>query len=94
MKNNNKYDTLIIGAGVSGLMAAYIIAMQGQQVCVVEKSDHPGGRVACKEIDGEVLQHGAMWVHDSTHPVMMSLASEGQYQQYNSSNKLLSFNNF
>lgn len=36
-----KYDYLIIGSGISGLVSAIIMAQQGFRVAVVEKADHP-----------------------------------------------------
>ncbi|MEM1304336.1 MAG: NAD(P)-binding protein, partial [Planctomycetota bacterium] len=37
------YDTLIIGAGMSGLAAGIRLAMYDQRVCIVEKHYSVGG---------------------------------------------------
>lgn len=37
------YDTIIIGAGLSGLTAASLCAKRGLKVAVIDKSQHPGG---------------------------------------------------
>ena len=37
------YDTIIIGAGLSGLTAASLLAKRGLNVAVIDKSRHPGG---------------------------------------------------
>lgn len=38
----NNCDTLIIGAGAAGLMAAIQCAQRGQSVTLLEKMDRPG----------------------------------------------------
>ncbi|MBN2872366.1 MAG: protoporphyrinogen oxidase [Halothiobacillaceae bacterium] len=38
-------DTLIVGAGVSGLSAGFSLAREGKSVTVLEADDHPGGNV-------------------------------------------------
>lgn len=39
----NKYDTIIIGGGLGGLLSAYILAKEGQKVCVLEQHHTVGG---------------------------------------------------
>jgi len=41
----NQYDVLIIGAGASGLMAAYMAAQRGRSVVVVEKANKVGKKI-------------------------------------------------
>jgi phytoene dehydrogenase-like protein len=41
----NKYDTIIIGAGHNGLVAAAYLAKQGKKVLVIERRDIVGGQV-------------------------------------------------
>jgi len=43
---NNQKSTAIIGGGMTGLSAAYDLAMQGNEVTVYEASDHVGGLAA------------------------------------------------
>ncbi len=38
-----KYDAIVIGAGLSGLAAGIRIAMFGKKVCLLEKHSIPGG---------------------------------------------------
>jgi len=40
---NNNYDTIIIGAGMSGLAAGIRLAMFDKKVCIVESHSIPGG---------------------------------------------------
>ncbi len=37
------YDTIIIGAGLSGLTSASLLAKRGLKVAVIDRSQHPGG---------------------------------------------------
>lgn len=41
-----KYDIIIIGAGVSGLMSAAVFGRLGYRVCVLEMDARPGGYIA------------------------------------------------
>lgn len=46
-----KCDVIVVGAGLSGLAAAYTMAKQGLNVIVIERGDYPGG----KNVMGGVL---------------------------------------
>lgn len=48
----------IIGAGISGLTAAYYLEQSGYEVNIIEKSDRVGGRVKTDVVDGFLLDHG------------------------------------
>src|SRR6478735_5296008 len=48
----------IVGAGLSGLSAALQLAGRGRAVTVIERDDHPGGRVGRAEISGYRLDTG------------------------------------
>ena len=39
-----KFDTIVVGAGLAGLAAAYTLAVQGLEVLVIEKGDYPGAK--------------------------------------------------
>jgi protoporphyrinogen/coproporphyrinogen III oxidase len=51
------FDTIILGAGLSGLTTAYHLTKQGYRVLVLEKNDRPGGAVLSQSI-GEFLCEG------------------------------------
>lgn len=50
-KQEPKY-CIVIGAGVAGLASAIRLAHKGYQVTVVERADHPGGKLHTIEKDG------------------------------------------
>ena len=56
-------DTLIIGAGVSGLTAASLLTRAGRSVTVLEARDRIGGRVHSERAAGKVTDLGASWIH-------------------------------
>lgn len=56
-------DTLIIGAGVSGLAAARLVTRAGRRVVVLEARDRVGGRTFSDRSDGHVTDRGASWIH-------------------------------
>lgn len=50
--------TLVIGAGIAGLIAAHDLAKAGHRVTVLESTPHPGGRAQTKREDGFALNQG------------------------------------
>lgn len=55
------FDTLIVGAGISGLLAATQLQSAGQRVVILEKGRGFGGRMATRRMDDAVLDHGAQF---------------------------------
>ncbi|MBY4130272.1 FAD-dependent oxidoreductase [Rhodococcus fascians] len=56
-------DTIVVGAGISGLTAARILHGAGRRVLVLEARDRVGGRVWTVRADGDILDAGASWIH-------------------------------
>ncbi len=59
----SRYDTIVVGAGVSGLTAARLLVGAGQRVLVLEARDRIGGRTWTDRTDGRVTDLGASWIH-------------------------------
>lgn len=53
-----KYDVLVIGAGVAGLAAAQRLQDRGRSVVVLEASERVGGRITSDDIDGFIVDRG------------------------------------
>ncbi|GAA1221774.1 NAD(P)/FAD-dependent oxidoreductase [Rhodoglobus aureus] len=57
------FDTIVVGAGVSGLTAARFLAQAGHSVVVLEARDRIGGRTWTERSDGIISDRGASWIH-------------------------------
>lgn len=58
-----QFDTIIVGAGVSGLTAARLLARAGKRVVVLEARDRIGGRTHAAREGDRVTDLGASWIH-------------------------------
>lgn len=69
---------LVVGAGLSGLLAAQRLQKTGWEVTVIDKGRGVGGRMATRRFDGAVFDHGAQFftVRDPRFAVMV-----GEWQQ-------------
>src|SRR5687768_14110463 len=58
--SNPTFDAVVIGAGAGGLFAAARLAKQGYRTLVVERLDKVGGRASTTDIDGFMVNDGAI----------------------------------
>jgi renalase len=61
MAQKNTRTCLIIGAGMSGLMAALKLQESGIQSILIDKGRSVGGRMATRRIDSALFDHGAQF---------------------------------
>lgn len=54
----DKYDVIVIGSGLGGLLTAYTLSKEGFKVCVLEKNDRVGGCIQSFVRDGVVFNTG------------------------------------
>jgi oxygen-dependent protoporphyrinogen oxidase len=66
---------IIVGAGVSGLAAAYRLKQRGFEVTVLEATDHVGGKTTAYRRDGFTLNSGAT-VLGASYDAMLAIARE------------------
>jgi len=63
---STRFDVIVIGAGVSGVAAARLLADAGRRVVVLEARDRIGGRLHTERADGRVTDVGGSWIHGIT----------------------------
>jgi monoamine oxidase len=87
-------DVIIVGAGLSGMIAARKVLEAGLKPLVLEADERVGGRILTQEVlPGVPVELGAQWIGD-THERMFRLASElgvetfGQYDKGETSYEL------
>lgn len=68
-------DVVVVGAGLSGLVAARKLEARGARVAVVEARDRIGGKLASTTVEGVVVDLGASWFGGSDRRIR-SLAAE------------------
>ncbi|HAJ34461.1 MAG TPA: FAD-dependent oxidoreductase [Chloroflexi bacterium] len=61
MSDTHHSDVLIIGAGMSGLMAASVLVAAGRRVTLLDKGRSVGGRLATRRIGAGRADHGAQF---------------------------------
>ena len=65
-------DILIIGAGITGLIAGYHLNKAGREILIVDKSRGVGGRMATRRIGDASFDHGANFLY-ATDPEIIPI---------------------
>ena len=82
-RNREKYDLLIVGAGLYGALSAWKARQEGRRCLVIDRRPHPGGNLYCDKIEGiNVHTYGPHIFHTSNKKV------------WDFVNSLVPFNNF
>lgn len=61
-----RWDAIVVGAGIAGLVAAARVGGHGRRVLVLDKSRGVGGRMATRRVGGAVCDHGAQFFTQRT----------------------------
>lgn len=81
-----QYDYLLVGSGLYAGVFAYIARKHGKTCLVLEKRDHIGGNIYCKEIEGiQVHQYGAHIFHTSNREVWNFVNGLTEFNRYTNS---------
>lgn len=77
-------DVVVIGAGPSGLTAAYELSKAGKTVTILEARDRVGGRTWTQTIDGAMLEIGGQWISPDQTELLELLEELGleTFQRY------------
>src|SRR6187549_3879571 len=66
---------VVVGAGISGLVAARALQRAGVEVVVVEGRDRIGGRTHTIDLAGAAVDLGGSWIHDGAGSPMLPLVN-------------------
>lgn len=59
---NNKFDIIIIGAGIGGLVSAALAAKYRKKVLIVDKNPFPGGYISSISQNGFIFDRGIIFI--------------------------------
>lgn len=76
MAGSQLLDTLIVGAGISGLVAARRCQERGHRILVLEKSKGLGGRMATRRDGDATYDHGAQFIKLSSAQILAQFPLE------------------
>lgn len=81
-----KYDYLIVGAGLFGAVFAHEAKKVGKRCLVIDKRDHRGGNIYCEDIAGiHVHKYGAHIFHTDNKEVWDYVNSFVEFNRYTNS---------
>ena len=86
MNNMEKYDYLVVGAGLFGAVFAYRARMAGRRCIIIDKRPHTGGNLYCEQVEGiNVHKYGAHIFHTSDKGVWQFVNSIVEFNRYTNS---------
>ena len=74
-------SVLVVGAGITGLSAALLLARRGVDVDVWEADDEPGGILAPVDFQGIPFDRGSHRVHPESHPLLRKLTEAEDWEE-------------
>ena len=83
MSSVKAYDYLIVGSGLFGSVFAHEAKKRGKKSLIIDKRDHAGGNVYCKEVEGiNVHQYGAHIFHTNDKQIWDYVNSFVEFNRY------------
>lgn len=80
------YDYLIVGSGLFGSIFAHEANKRGKKCLVIDKRNHIGGNIYCKEVEGiNVHEYGAHIFHTSNKEVWNYVNQFAEFNRYTNS---------
>ena len=84
--SNQKYDFLIVGAGLFGCMFAHMATQRGKKCLVIDKRPHLGGNLYCEQREGiHVHRYGAHIFHTNSKRVWDFVNSLVEFNRFTNS---------
>ena len=82
----NTYDYLIVGSGLFGAVFAHEATKAGKKCLVIDKREHAGGNVYCKEMEGiNVHWYGAHIFHTNDKDIWDYVNQFTEFNRYTNS---------
>lgn len=91
MNADQALDVIVVGAGVSGLVAARQLVAAGASVRVLEARDRVGGRTSSQRLGGDTVDLGGQWLghgHERAYRLVADLGL-ATFRQYEHGKKLI-----
>lgn len=86
MRNKRDYDYLIVGSGLFGSVFAREATNRGKKCLVIDKRNHKGGNVHCKQMEGiNVHMYGAHIFHTNDKKIWDYVNSFVEFNRYTNS---------
>src|SRR5699024_9561850 len=88
---SNKWDVIVVGAGIAGLTAAAVARRAGKRVLVYEARDRVGGRARTHEVADGVVDMGSTWFWPNERLIAELVEQHGvqTFDQYTADDVLL-----
>lgn len=84
--STQKYDFLIVGAGLFGCIFAHLATQRGKKCLVIDKRPHLGGNLYCEHLEGiHVHRYGAHIFHTNSKRVWDFVNSIVEFNRYTNS---------
>ncbi|KAA8483556.1 UDP-galactopyranose mutase [Arcticibacter tournemirensis] len=81
-----QYDYLIVGSGLFGAVFAHEMTKAGKKCLVIDKRNHAGGNIYCKEISGiNVHWYGAHIFHTNDRKIWDYVNQFAEFNRYTNS---------
>lgn len=81
-----RYDYLIVGAGLFGSVFTYKAKQQGKKCLIIDRRPHLGGNIYCEKMEGiNVHKYGAHIFHTSNKTVWEFVNSIVEFNRYTNS---------
>jgi len=80
---NQKYDAIIVGAGLAGLTAAKELESHHRSVLILESNDRIGGRAYVGQVGPQKtpIDYGGAWLHDAPQNPLTNLVDRAKFDR-------------